>query len=156
MNSKELIEREGKKVTLSLYNDAKDLLERLPDKLSIAVYTASMRDFLWGVVDQFDHIAAQDAAIAELETQLRGATIMFSDNADTITTLRADLAKAVEGRDAMRQQGQGEGFAEAVQQLRDMSAQKPLNALAAPAAVLANRLERSRSAAQSLIKELRS
>ena len=95
------------------------------------------------------------AKVSELETQLRGATIMFSDTADTIATLRADLAKVVEGCDAMRQQGHGEGFAAAIQQLRDMSAQKPINALTAPAAVLANSLEQSRSVAQSLIKELR-
>jgi len=102
-----------------------------------------------------DTIATLRAKVSELETQLRGATIMFADTADTIATLRADLAKAVEGCDAMRQQGQGEGFAAAIQQLRDMSAQKPINALTAPAAVLANSLEQSRSVAQSLIKELR-
>ena len=78
----------------------------------------------------------------------------LENQAQTIATLRADLAKAVEGRDAMRQQGHGEGFAAAIQQLRDMSAQKPINALTAPAAVLANSLEQSRSVAQSLIKEL--
>ena len=108
-----------------------------------------------GTNEQAQIIATLRAKVSELETQLRGATIMFSDTADTIAALRAELATAVEGRDAMRQQGQGEGFAAAIQQLRDMSAQKPLNALTAPAAVLANSLEQSRSVAQSLIKELR-
>lgn len=46
--------------------------------------------------------------------------------------------------DAMREQGQAEGFAAAVQQLRDMSAQKPNPALAVPAAHLADILEQSR------------
>mgnify|MGYP006053237341 CR=1 FL=1 len=107
------------------------------------------------MTEAFEDLATLRAKVAELETQLRGATIMFADTADTIATLRADLAKAVEGLEGARQQGQGEGFAAAVQQLRDMSAQKPLNALTAPAAVLANSLEQSRSVAQSLIKELR-
>ena len=107
------------------------------------------------MTEAFEDLATLRAKVSELETQLRGATIMFSDTADTIATLRAELATAVEGRDAMRQQGHGEGFAAAIQQLRDMSAQKPINALTAPAAVLANSLEQSRSVAQSLIKELR-
>lgn len=60
-----------------------------------------------------------------------------------IEALEADNARA-------RAQGQDEGFAAAVQELRDMSARKPLPTLWHAASVLADSLEQSRIPCQAL------
>ena len=57
----------------------------------------------------------------------------------------ATRIEALEAENAqMRRQGQDEGFAAAVQELRDMSARKPLPTLWHAASVLADSLEQSR------------
>lgn len=58
-------------------------------------------------------------------------------NDQRISTLTAEV-------EAMRQQGQAEGFAAAVQQLRDMGGMKPPPALWHAASLLADSLEQSR------------
>ena len=63
--------------------------------------------------------------------------------ADRIEALEADNARA-------RAQGQDEGFAAAVQELRGMSARKPLPTLWHAASVLADSLEQSRIPCQAL------
>lgn len=63
--------------------------------------------------------------------------------ATRIEALEADNARA-------RAQGQDEGFAAAVQELRDMSARKPLPTLWHAASVLADSLEQSRIPCQAL------
>lgn len=55
--------------------------------------------------------------------------------------------------EAMRRQGQDEGFASAISWLRDRSAQKPAAYLAVEADILANGLENSRKAYVSLSQE---
>ena len=61
-----------------------------------------------------------------------------------IPIIRAHLEPTSEMVEAARKQGQDEGFAAAVQWLRDRSAQKPAAYLALEADVLANGLENSR------------
>lgn len=70
--------------------------------------------------------------------------------ADTIEALQArvDVLEAENAR--IRRQGQDEGFAAAVQELRDMSARKPLPTLWHAASVLADSLEQSRIPCQAL------
>ena len=78
-----------------------------------------------------------------------GTRDLLEDAADEIERLAA-LTPSEQGsglREALeeaRQKGQREGFAAAVQQLRDMSATKPKSKLADEAALLATSLEQSR------------
>ena len=67
-----------------------------------------------------------------------------------ITALQSRI-DALEAENAqMRRQGQDEGFAAAVQELRDMSARKPLPTLWHAASALADSLEQSRIPCQAL------
>jgi hypothetical protein len=71
-------------------------------------------------------------------------TISSFDNVNYAHLVKYRPALRQPPSDAMRQQGQAEGFAAAVQQLRDYSAQKPKHRLAQEAQQLADSLEQSR------------
>jgi Lar family restriction alleviation protein len=91
----------------------------------------------WAVECCHIHVHTDDEAeaIAAWNTRAPQAT--------RIEALEADNARA-------RAQGQDEGFAAAVQELRDMSARKPLPTLWHAASVLADSLEQSRIPCQAL------
>lgn len=83
----------------------------------------------------------------EMELRFSG---LFVENAVNRLSAAANFLRQPTQTDAMRLQGQAEGFAAAVQQLRDMSAQKPNPTLAVPAAYLADILEQSRISRKAL------
>lgn len=58
----------------------------------------------------------------------------------------AAISTAIRSRSDLREQGQVEGFAAAISQLRDLSAQKPTHLLAEVGQRLADHLEQSRQA----------
>lgn len=69
------------------------------------------------------------------------------------STLAPDEAPKAKDSGEMREQGQAEGFAAAVQQLRDYSAQKPPATPWYAASILADQLEQSRIPSRVLGKE---
>lgn len=97
--------------------------------------------------------------VRELQDQVRrhsGCIVSIHDIAAVLLTLEAlamhkQQAEGVDvAREKMRQQGQDEGFAAAVQWLRDRSAMKPRASLWSAALELADQMEQSRAPHQAL------
>lgn len=114
-------------------SDEEGLVERLKAAYEVQRSTAKLRGELFNHVeidpDDLRRILALTKTLAEIEARL-DRTQTYLDEADArVDRQRIELADE-------RKRGQDEGFAAAVAQLRDMSAQKPPPALWHAAAML--------------------
>jgi hypothetical protein len=99
--------------------------------------------------------AEQRESIAELRAEIAAFGVMSASSPLAYVAARRIIAKlpalidqleADGGAEVMRLQGQAEGFAAAVQWLRDRSAMKPPATLFHAATILADQMEQSRIA----------